>query len=92
MAKKLKSSLFEKYKELSIHIEKYNKVGVENLGIEMYLPTLKSAFIKCFDFNFYITKSRATENSFYYTSFLRGICEDLISQKWKDSFLFLRLF
>jgi hypothetical protein len=86
MAKKLKPSLHAKYKEISVHITKYNNVELEKLGVEMYLPTLKAAFIKCFEFNFYITKIRNEENSFYYLSFLRGMCEDLISLKFLLNF------
>lgn len=86
MGKNLRSDLFAKYKEINAFITGYNKVSVENLGVEMFLPTLRAAFIKCFEFNLYITKLRNRENSFYYTSFLRGVCEDLISLKFLLNF------
>ncbi|MEI9943782.1 MAG: DUF5677 domain-containing protein [Chitinophagaceae bacterium] len=85
MPKRFRTLLLEKYKEINAHIVNYNSTELNDLG-QLYVPTLKAAFIKCFEFNLYLNQTRNLSNSFYNISFLRGVCEDLFSLKFLLNF------
>lgn len=55
-----------------------NEVNTKSL----FLPILKSAFTKCYEFNLIYSNRRKNEKSFYHTPVLRGVCEDLIVLKF----------
>jgi hypothetical protein len=83
---KFKTALYRKYKEIQLNSEKYLSFPIENLQTDPFLPVVIAAFAKCLVFNIDITKQRGNEYSFYFLSFLRGLCEDLISLKFISSF------
>jgi len=85
MPKAFRTLLLEKYKEISPYIVHYNYADL-NVLEQLYLPTLKAAFVKCFEFNLYLNQITKLDNSFYNIPFLRGICEDLISLKFLLNF------
>jgi len=43
---------------------------------------VKAAYLKCFDFNYYISISKEKEIIFFQLETLRSLCEDLISIKY----------
>ncbi len=46
---------------------------------DVYKCHLVAAYSKCFEFNLLVNKTRARKEAAFYTSTLRGICEDLIT-------------
>lgn len=82
MAKKFKNRLLEKYNEIALQISNYDRIDLANFEQQLFIATLKAAFVKCFEFNLHLCKKRNADDSFLYMSFLRGICEDLISLKF----------
>ena len=87
MPKKFQTLLLENYRRIQPHIANYNHFPLEELkNKQVFLPILKASFTKCFEYNFDINKLRDSRYSFYFMSFLRGICEDLISLKFLLNF------
>jgi hypothetical protein len=77
-----KSDLTIVYSDLSQPIEKLNKVPLSDFTKQQFKSSVISALVKCYQFNLEINKKDGNQYSFYLTSFLRGICEDLISLKF----------
>ncbi|MEV4887293.1 hypothetical protein MRBLMN1_005874 [Chitinophaga ginsengisegetis] len=85
MAKSFRRALNLKYIEIKPDLLKCFNFPVTDLQTEQYKAVLIAAFAKCFEFNLDISKQRNLDNSFYLMSFLRGICEDLITLKFIKS-------
>jgi hypothetical protein len=79
MDAEFKKDLSVLYIEMAPHIEKYTKIPIQELAENQYKSVLLAAFAKCYEFNVEINSLDDNKLSFYFTSFLRGICEDLIS-------------
>ncbi len=82
MVPEYKSDLAKVYSGLSESIDKLNKLPLREFKTETFKASVLSAIVKCYEFNLEINKKYGNEYSFYLTSFLRGICEDLISLKF----------
>jgi hypothetical protein len=70
---------FERINKL---IAEYNFHPTVKIATETYEPILKASFVKCFEFNLHLQRSRNLANSFFLSPFLRGLCEDLIALKY----------
>lgn len=82
MSKSFKHALHKIYRELSADIAEHFKFPLEDINDDLFSPVLIAAYAKCFEFNFDISKQRSLGNSLYLMSFLRGVCEDLITLKF----------
>jgi hypothetical protein len=72
--------------------EIYNSLEPHNIYpgldiVDSYQCILKAAFAKSVQFNFFLQNDPTPENSFFYTPFLRGLCEDLITMKYLQKHL-----
>lgn len=75
---KIKSHL----EKLYVLIQEYNSVPVPDLYKDTYSTVLKAVLAKSLDFNLFLYRNRSPKNSFFYSPFLRGLCEDLITMKF----------
>jgi hypothetical protein len=69
---------------LQEEVEKHGQFVVSG-NFDVYLATLKSSFVKSYDFarlTHRIPLRRANESSFFMTASLRAICEDIIALKF----------
>lgn len=82
MVTQYKLNLGKVYAEIENSVQELNSVPLADFNKHIYRSTLISAFVKCFEFNIFINGGEVSNRSFYDTSFLRGICEDLISLKF----------
>jgi len=67
----------------------HGKFTTSSNDFDVYLATLKSAFVKSYDFARFahrVPLRRADESSFFMTAGLRGICEDIIALKFIAQF------
>ena len=70
-------------------VMKQGQFVVSSKNFDVYLATLKSAFVKSYDFARFahrVPMSQANETSFFTTAALRGICEDIIALKFIAQF------
>lgn len=72
------------FERLNKLIGQYNIYPQTNLGKDTYKPLIVAAFSKCFEFNLFLQRLRNERNSFFYSPFLRGVCEDIITLKYFD--------
>lgn len=69
------------FRELSSEIDAIRTMEMDEFDKEMYTPTLKASFTKCYDYCVSLEKFEK-EDSFFIIPFLRGICEDIICLKF----------
>lgn len=62
----------------------YNSFPTEEIAKQTHKATVIAAFAKALEFNVFLQRNRNTKNSFFYSPFLRGLCEDLIALKYID--------
>jgi hypothetical protein len=62
--------------------QNYNSIPTLILDKNSYKSVLIAGFAKALEFNLFLYKNRSAKNSFFYSPFLRGLCEDLISLKY----------
>lgn len=69
------------FNKINEQLSNFNTHPTENLN-ELYICLVKASFVKCIEFNIFLQDDKEPINSFFYTPFLRGICEDLITLKY----------
>jgi hypothetical protein len=62
----------------------YNSIPTSEISKQTYKATVIAAFAKSLEFNVFLQRNRSYQNSFFYSPFLRGLCEDLIALKYLD--------
>jgi hypothetical protein len=62
--------------------KQYNSIPQLDLNTNTYQSVLIASFAKALEFNLFLYKNRSPKNSFFYSPFLRGLCEDLITIKF----------
>jgi hypothetical protein len=60
----------------------YNSIPTLDLNSNSYQSVTIAAFAKALEFNLFLYRNRSPKNSFFYSPFLRGLCEDLITLKF----------
>lgn len=68
------------YEQLKDHITQVVQGSLKNE--KLHLTMTKAAFIKCFEFNLFISQQDSPEYAFFVSTNLRGSCEDLIVLKY----------
>ena len=68
--------------KISFILADYNSVPTNELYKDTYKTVLTAVLAKTVEFNLFLYRNRSPKNSFFYSPFLRGICEDLITMKF----------
>lgn len=79
MRKTHKGQLAKTYRQLIAETDLFNQVPLTTFNQQMYKSCVTAALMKCVEFNLEINASRKNRTAFHLTSFLRGMCEDLIT-------------
>lgn len=79
MGKTYKGQLAKTYRALIGESGTFNQVPLTTFNQQMYKSCVTAALVKCLEFNLEINTSRNNRTAFHLMSFLRGMCEDLIT-------------
>src|SRR4051812_21036628 len=77
-------SIKKNFENIHAELEPFVSLSSLDNDNDLYQGVIIAAFAKSFEFNLFLQRNRSNKNSFFFTPFLRGLCEDLITLKYLE--------